>query len=865
MPKPGAIGQIDRANLGGTVTVERTQPAHLCADDAGFTGLGTVGDLSAPVRTVPATMRAAMLDEMFRADEGLRWVALVGLDPPVLVERSGFATVMSGRLGYGRLLHGRRELADLPHPATVVVPDDTPVALAAATLIEDRPAPGSQIPDRREGFLVRDVAGGLRVTAVGAVFERLATYFAHQATHDPMTGLPNRLQLMQRLADAGRRGQAAVLLFIDLDRFKDVNDLHGHAAGDQVLAQFGERLRRQCRAEDLVTRLGGDEFAVLGTGAFGAEDAGALAQRLVLEAAVPFTITRVDDQGRVGELDVQIGASIGVAHTPAAGSSGRPDGLEVLLTQADLAMYRAKQRGRGRVEHFDEQLLPSAAATAATVTQRSMERRLRAAIDEDALTLHFQPVVALPHGRVEGVEALARWTDPDLGAVPPDQFIPLAERTGLILDLGRWVLDAACRQAAAWDRGPDGPSVAVNVSPIEIAQPGIVAQVARALAASGLPASRLCLEVTETAAVEDLALTAQRLRELSDLGVRIALDDFGTGYSSLTMLRELPVDIVKIDRSFVQQVATSAKDAVLVRLVIDTAHSLGMTVCAEGVEEAAQAQQLVALGCDTAQGWFYARPAPTSPHLAWALRSQQQLGTPGHPGTAPPLLAGSDEMVLVSTAARVITYASATSRQVLGRAPADLVGTLTLDLLHDDDRPAAAAVGIGAHEPLVHRARHGDGGYRWLSTTVTVVVDESGEVTSVLSLSRDVTEVVVARLALERSQQQFRLAFDHAPIGMALTRVDGTFVLVNAAFERLVGRTDAELSALRVRDITHPDDRGADESNLAEVRSGATCAHHVDKRYVHADGTVLPVSVSASLAGHLDDGTAYLVAHVLQR
>lgn len=841
--------------------------AELAQDHAAFAGLGTVGELSSPVRTVPAALPAAALDEMFRLDDGLRWVALVGAGDPVLVERSRFAMLMSGRLGYGRLLHGRRQLADLPHPPTILVADDTPVALAAATLIQERPVRSGHAPDRREGFLVGDAAGGLRAAAVSAVFERLATYFAHQATHDPMTGLPNRLQLMQRLADAGRTGHSAVLLYIDLDRFKDVNDLHGHAAGDQVLAQFADRLRRQCRADDLVTRLGGDEFAVLGTGAVSAEHAGALAERLVLEAAVPFTVTRVDDQGQVNELAVQIGASIGVAHTATDGSGSQPGGLEALLTQADLAMYRAKQHGRGRVEHFEPQLLPSAADTAATMTQRSMERRLRAAIDEDALTLHFQPVVALPGGRAEGVEALARWTDPDLGVVPPDQFIPLAERTGLILDLGRWVLDAACRQGAAWDPGPDGPTVAVNVSPIEIAQPGIVAQVAHALAASGLPASRLCLEVTETAAIEDLAVTAQRLRELADLGVRIALDDFGTGHSSLTMLRELPVDIVKIDRSFVRQVATNVTDAVLVRLVIDTAHSLGMTVCAEGVEEAAQAEQLVALGCDTAQGWFYARPAPTSPHLAWALRSKQELGTPGDPTTAPPLLSGSDEMVLVSDATRVITYASATSTQVLGRSPADLVGTITLDLLHDDDRPAAAAAAIGSHnrKPLVHRARHGDGSYRWLSTTVTVVVDDCGMVTSILSLSRDVTEVVQARQALERSQQQFRLAFDRAPIGMTLTRIDGTFVLANAAFERLVGRTDAELSALRVDDITHPDDRRADESNLAEVRSGASCVHHIDKRYVHADGTVLPVSVSTSLAGHLDDGTAYLVAHVLER
>lgn len=596
--------------------------------------VGSLSELAQPIRSVPGDLLAIELDEMFRLDEGLRWVVLPEGPSPVLVQRSNFEVMMAGRLGYGRVLHSRRRVAELSHPPTLVLPEETTVAAAARMVIDDRN--GEQARRQRaatqgslaggatgirEGVLVTGTSGAVRVVGVSEVFERLALHFAYQSMHDPMTGLPNRLYLMQRLADLARSGEPATLLYVDLDRFKDVNDQHGHAGGDQVLIAFGERLRSVSRAHDVVARLGGDEFAVLSSGSMTAAQSRARAERVVLAAAAPFVVAGVDSEGAVSETEVLIGASVGVAHSDRSVADTHVTSLEVLLKQADLAMFRAKRHGRGRVEHFDEELVPTVADADERKRRRHMERRLRAAIEQGLLTLQYQPVVTLPDGARVSVEALVRWQDAELGQVPPDQFIPLAERTGLIMDLGRWVLNEACAQTARWQSEGSTLTVSVNISAIEIAQVGIVQQVSDALASSGLPAQRLCLEVTETAAIEDVAETAHRLRQLASLGVRIALDDFGTGHSSLTMLRDLPIDIVKIDRSFINRIVSNTRDSVLVRLVIDTAHSLGMTVCAEGIEDADQAHQLAALGCDTAQGWYFGLPGAPTSQLTEAVRA----------------------------------------------------------------------------------------------------------------------------------------------------------------------------------------------------------------------------------------------------
>jgi EAL domain-containing protein (putative c-di-GMP-specific phosphodiesterase class I) len=305
-------------------------------------------------------------------------------------------------------------------------------------------------------------------------------------------------------------------------------------------------------------------------------------------------------------------------------AGSRPDerrrlsSLESLLKHADLAMCHAKTLGRGRVSQFDRELLLDRGAMQRKQARHYIERRLRTAIHDGGLGLHYQPLVDLASGRIIGAEALARWQDGELGDVPPDEFISVAEESGLIVDLGSWALETACRQAVTWPAVDhhDAPGVAVDVSAVQIAQPSFIGEVITVLQVSGLSPARLCLEITETAAIGELEPTAQRLRQLRDLGVRIALDDFSTGFSSLTMLRRLPVNIVKIDKSFIDRITLGANDAALVRLLIDAAHSFGLTVCAEGVEQLQQAEQLSMMGCDLVQGWLIAKGLPSSAAFA---------------------------------------------------------------------------------------------------------------------------------------------------------------------------------------------------------------------------------------------------------
>ncbi len=841
---------------------------------------GTLSELAQPIRSVATDLTTSQLDEMFRRDDGLRWVALTGGAAPILVQRSTFESLLTGRLGYGRLLHGRRRVGDLPHPPTLALAEDTAIVTAATLLINNRQltvgpgdalGPDGWVGDRgptgvsAEGVLVTRDGEAVRVVAVSDIFERLALHFAHQAMHDPLTGLPNRLHLMQRLAQVTRSGDRAALLYLDLDRFKDINDQHGHAAGDQVLVQFGERLRSVSRADDLVARLGGDEFAVLSFGAMTAAQSRVRAERVVLMAAAPFLVTVTDEQGTLHEREVYVGASVGVARSDQVVPDPSVSSAEVMLKHADLAMYRAKRHGRGRVEQFDRVLMPSEADARATQHQRNLERRLRAAIDDGLLKVHFQPVVALAEARVVGAEALVRWDDGELGPVSPEEFITLAERTGLILGLGRWVLGEACAQAAQWKQsGTNTPWVSVNVSPVELSQPGIVDQVAMALSRSGLAPQRLCLEVTETAAIEDCANTARRLEQLSALGVRIALDDFGTGHSSLTMLRDLPVDIVKIDRSFVQRIANSAGDAVLVRLVIETAHSLGITVCAEGIEDPAQARQLAALGCDSAQGWHFGKPQPSSAQLHAVLGelvpANWMEGAEG--SRASMLIPGTEELVLVTTADGVITYASSTVRSMLGWAPAELTGRSVLPHLHPQDRSACLAALAAPTDTLTHRVRHRDGSYRWLQSSVQHLVGADGALAQVLSLSRDVTETVGLRMDLRRTEQQCHQVWDYVPL--AVTRPDGTFLRVNSAFARILGRSTSEVLSMSVDELTHPNERRVDVRPYpALLLAGAAGAPGT--RLLHVDGHPVNAQVFASPVSESGDSSSVHLGHVAGR
>ncbi len=416
---------------------------------------------------------------------------------------------------------------------------------------------------------------------------------ARQAFHDAMTGLANHLLLSDRSEQALRRtartGTEVAVLYLDVDGFKSVNDRLGHAAGNTVLVEVAARLRGAVRSADTVARLGGDEFAVLVEEAHaGAEQAVTTADRILQALSVPIDVD--------GQL-IAVTASIGVATADAAGT---PAGV---LRDADLAMYRAKAAGKARIVVFDEQMGTEASDLA------RVESELADALAGGQLELHYQPVLELATSRVAGFEALIRWRHPDLGLLGPDRFIPQSEANGLIVPIGRWVLARACAAAARWQGTGAGPlTMAVNLSAVQLATDEVVADVRAALDASGLDPGLLVLEITETALVADPVATAARLRALRDLGVRVAIDDFGTGYSSLSYLRQLPVDILKIDRSFVDTITSGDELPPIVRGLIDLARTLDLEIIAEGIESPAQHEGLRRQACDLGQGFLFSRP-----------------------------------------------------------------------------------------------------------------------------------------------------------------------------------------------------------------------------------------------------------------
>jgi PAS domain S-box-containing protein len=498
----------------------------------------------------------------------------------------------------------------------------------------------------------------------------------------------------------------------------------------------------------------------------------------------------------------------------------------------------------------------------------NLHERLAQAVAAQRLSLEYQPVVDLPGGSVRGFEALARWHDPVLGTVPPDQFIPAAERSGLIVALGRWVVRTACRAASDWVGRPDAapPTVAVNVSPLQLADDSFVADVKHALHGSGLSPDRLCLEITETAAIRDLVDTGRRLSELTALGVRLALDDFGTGYASLTMLRSLPFDVVKIDRSFIADVAANASDAVLVRLIIDAAHALGRKVCAEGIETPGQARQVIAVGADMAQGWLYGKPEPDSPQLRRAVLAPAHDAVLGSGRAAELALGSSDELVVIMTPGLVITYASSNSTDIVGHPPSELIGTHLSDYVQLDPAHAAEcaidANGVVEEREVITQVRHGDGTHRWLATRSQLLFNDDGTIREVLSVSRDVTETVRARIALRDSELQFTHVFDGALFGMALSTPDGRLIRVNRAFADLLGYVPDQLLEHTVADITPPEYRDPDSVNTARLIDGEVPHVDVTKMYLHAQGHHVPVQVRAILIRTGDDPPRIL-AHIL--
>ncbi|MDQ1569010.1 MAG: hypothetical protein QOF96_3890 [Actinomycetota bacterium] len=446
----------------------------------------------------------------------------------------------------------------------------------------------------------------------------------HQAFHDGLTDLPNRALLSDRLSHALARGQRhstkTAILFLDLDRFKGVNDSLGHAAGDELIVAVADRLRSVVRPDDTVARFGGDEFVILCEELDHEWEAVAIAERIAETLALPF---------HVGDRPVVVSASIGLAF-----ASSATETADSLLRAADCAMYRAKDLGRDRIELFDDDMRARALARLET------ENDLRGAIDAGQLEVYYQPVVELPGGAVNGVEALVRWQHPRRGLLAPSQFVGLAEESGLILPIGALVLTEACRQVALWNDGHPGRTpltVAVNLSAHQLVFPGLRDIVAQALLDSALDPSLLHLEITETVLMEDVGSCGTALDSLKALGVRLAVDDFGTGYSSLLYLRRFPVDILKVDRSFVAGLGKSPADSAIVAGVVGLAHALGLVAVAEGVETTEQADGLARLGCKLAQGYLWSCPVPIECLWQWldgpGLASAGP--TPGVPANAP--------------------------------------------------------------------------------------------------------------------------------------------------------------------------------------------------------------------------------------
>lgn len=424
---------------------------------------------------------------------------------------------------------------------------------------------------------------------------RTRSDLAHLAHHDPLTDLPNRLlfrdRLQHALEHARREQRRLAVLFLDLDRFKNINDSLGHTAGDQLLVKVASRISGAVRREDTVARMGGDEFTILMEDLRQEEDASHLAQKLIEALAAPC---------RIDEREFFITCSIGISLYPRDGKDA-----DTLLRNADAAMYRAKTQGRNAYEFYSEKL------TQIALERVRLETELRQALARGQLALHYQPQVDLASGRLVGAEALLRWRHPELGEVPPDRFIPIAEETGLIVEIGAWVLLEACRQARAWlAEGLPIETVAVNMAGPQIQRSDFVATVKQALAETGLPARHLELEVTEGFIMGQAEASIGVLEALSRLGVRLSIDDFGTGYSSLAYLKRLPIDKLKVDRSFVRDLPTDEEGAAIAAAVIALGRSLGLTVIAEGVETAAQRDFLLRLRCDQAQGWYYGRPEP---------------------------------------------------------------------------------------------------------------------------------------------------------------------------------------------------------------------------------------------------------------
>jgi diguanylate cyclase (GGDEF)-like protein/PAS domain S-box-containing protein len=498
---------------------------------------------------------------------------------------------------WDRLLH--------PEDADRVLTNEAECARSGEALVQEyriSRADGAVVWIRDEMTVVRGDDGKAEPLFFGVFLDvtdrkRMEADLERLALYDSLTGLPNRALFSDRLSHAiERRGraQATAVYFLDVDRFKRINDSLGHSAGDEVLREVAVRIQRTLRPDDTVARFGGDEFTILCESVGGVLEAVGVADRLQREIALPL---------RAGGAELRLSASIGIA----LAEPGEEADCSRLVEDADAAMYRAKERGGARTELFDMEMRERA------VDALSIEQELQHALERGELRLFYQPLVSLNSGEIVGAEALIRWEHPERGLLSPDKFLPVAEESGLIVQVGAWAVGEACRRLRDWDRlsgGPSAFSLAVNLSARELTHPDVVSTVLNAVRRSALDSSRLTIEVTESTAMADRDSGFRALRELSAAGIRIAIDDFGTGYASLDHLREMPADILKIDRSFVAGMSANSPDSALVAAAVAMGRALEMEVVAEGIETTEQVADLRELGCPLGQGFLFARPLP---------------------------------------------------------------------------------------------------------------------------------------------------------------------------------------------------------------------------------------------------------------
>jgi diguanylate cyclase (GGDEF)-like protein/PAS domain S-box-containing protein len=548
------------------------------------------------------------------AEEQFRDLLEAAPDAMVIVDREGYIILVNRQTE--RLFgYDRSELVG--HPVEVLLPEAVRAVHVAkrqgyTTQAEVRPMgaglellarrrDGSDFPAEISLSPLQTSRGILVSAAVRDITERrrIEAALKRQTLHDAMTGLPNRVLLADRLDQAllrtTRAGTMLAVLFLDLDRFKLINDSRGHAAGDRLLVAVAERLERLVRASDTVARFAGDEFVIVAEDRMNATEARLLGERLVQSFSTPVTVD--------GE-DLYVTASIGISLSSPGGEASQANrSAEQLLRDADAAMYRAKESGRARCEVFD------ATMSGEAELRLAIQNDLHRAIDRDQLLVHYQPIIDLESGQMVSGEALVRWQHPGRGLLHPDEFIPVAEDSGLIVPLGTQVLRQAAHQWTSWGQSPSR-TINVNLSAHQVRHPDLLATVIDILHRSGLDPTALCLELTESVLIEDLLSQRQVLQAMKNLGIRIAIDDFGTGYSSLTYLKRFPIDIVKIDRSFLVGLGQNEYDSTILEAIIELVHALGLKAAAEGIENPDQLARLQHLGCDFGQGYFFSTPVP---------------------------------------------------------------------------------------------------------------------------------------------------------------------------------------------------------------------------------------------------------------